>query len=90
MTKHGIVGAVVAFVGAAAVGAADRSVVVELRDAKGQSVGTAKASESKVVPAFRLRSTSRTCHPGERGIHIHQIAKCEAPAFHFGRPPLQS
>lgn len=64
MTKHGIVGAVVAFVGAAAVGAADRSVIVELRDAKGQSVGTAKVSESTSGSGVSITLNLKNLPPG--------------------------
>jgi hypothetical protein len=40
MTKLNIVCVVIALVGAAAVSAADKPVMVELRDGNGQSVGT--------------------------------------------------
>jgi hypothetical protein len=47
MTKLNIVCVVIALVGAAAVSAAAKPRVVELRDGNGQSVGTATVSESK-------------------------------------------
>jgi hypothetical protein len=63
MTKQGIVGAVVALVDAGAVCAAEKPVMVELRDAKGESVGTATISERKsgsgVAIALNLKNLPR-------------------------------
>jgi Cu-Zn family superoxide dismutase len=57
---------------------------VELKDAKGNSVGTAtiKASGKGVKVNLDLRDLS----PGEHAAHFHQNAKCDPPDFKSAGP----
>lgn len=59
---------------------------VRLKDAKGKNVGTATITYARKPPTYtgkaaRIKLNVRNLPPGEHGIHIHQVAKCEGPDF---------
>ncbi len=51
----------------------------ELRDSNGQSIGT--ATFSQVSGGVQVAGTFRGLPPGEHGIHVHEIGRCDPPDF---------
>jgi len=63
-----------------ALSAKTKPVTVELKDGKGQSVGTAMISPVK-SGGVAIKLNVKNLTPGEHAVHIHGTAKCEGPAF---------
>jgi superoxide dismutase, Cu-Zn family len=60
--------------------AAGKSTSVELKNAKGESVGTAALKDAK-HGGVKIKLDLKNLPPGEHAVHVHQTAKCEAPDF---------
>jgi Cu-Zn family superoxide dismutase len=57
---------------------------VELKDAKGSSVGTAAIKPSG--KGVEVKLDVKNLPPGEHALHFHQNAKCDAPDFKSAGP----
>lgn len=76
MTRTLGTAAIIGFLGTAGVSAQMKH--VDIKDAKGNNVGMAMISPAK-GGGVSFELTLKGLPPGEHGIHLHSVAKCEPP-----------
>src|SRR4029077_2453190 len=64
--------------------AASKSTTVELKNAKGESVGSATLKAAKT--GVKIKLDLKNLPAGEHAVHVHQNPKCEAPDFKSAGP----
>lgn len=72
------------FVHPSSANAAEKSVRVDIKNAQGQSIGTAVLTPAP--KGVKITIDIKSLPPGEHSIHIHQVAKCEPPDFKSAGP----
>ena len=63
----------------AALAAGAKAAHADIKDAQGKAIGTAKISSTAHGVKISVKVSGLT--PGEHGIHVHNVGKCEGPAF---------
>ena len=58
---------------------ASKPVTVDIKNAQGQSIGTAVLSEAPY--GVKIKVDVKGLAPGGHPVHIHQVGKCESPDF---------
>src|SRR5262245_43526935 len=66
------------------IGNAQKEVTVDIKNAQGESLGTAKISPAS--HGVRIMLDLKNLSAGEHAIHFHPVAKCEGPAFETAGP----
>jgi Cu-Zn family superoxide dismutase len=61
------------------------STTVTVKDAQGQPVGTATLSPAS-AGGVSIALDFKNLPPGEHALHVHQVAKCDPPAFTSAGP----
>ena len=64
--------------------ASAKPLVVNIKNAEGEAVGTATLSPA--APGVKIVLDIKKLPPGDHSIHIHQVAKCEPPDFKTAGP----
>ena len=81
MNTRFVTATLVAFFSVAMASAVDapKSAHADITNAQGQKVGTAKISAT--AKGVKIKVEAANLPPGQHGIHIHTVGKCEGPAF---------
>ena len=74
-----VAGCAMLCVGVAAIASAQKSAHADVMNAQGAKIGTAKFSST--ANGVKVSVKVSQLSPGEHGIHIHNVGKCEGPAF---------
>lgn len=64
--------------------ASPKPLIVDIKNAQGQSVGTATLSPAP--KGVKITLDIKNLPAGEHSLHIHQVAKCEPPDFKSAGP----
>ena len=74
-----VFGAALMLTGCATMPTGSPQATAELKNAKGETVGTASLWEA--ASGVRIAAQVRDMSPGRHGIHIHAVGKCDPPEF---------